>query len=317
MNGNTVPAENGIEPEVVKEELAVRNPSVPTTINELAALEEQGEDIVGTRGRIWHSLRVAAIRETNPEDYVLYRAVDAQSGEERITAYLQDSGCSRIRPLLGIDINVPLGQSEFHFERTAIKVTVKDKEGNDVEKEEFAYSVTGDGECRVTGRKVYGVVGTRYSTDSDAAAISEPLRKELRVKGNARINLDGNITRQLAGMKVIPTHELDKAWEGTGKSSKKCTWGRGFADKKGADIKGPGGIQAPICEACGANLQFHNAGSYQGRPYDAFWKCTQYQWDNAAKKTNGHTKLKAVEWEATLAKIAKDKAAERDPGQEG
>src|SRR5215475_1380387 len=91
------------EPEVVDEErgLELRRPSIPATINELAALgDKKGLAIVEARSEILHALRIASIKLTMPNDWSLFRAVDERG--ETITAFLGDQGCDRIKKLWGI-----------------------------------------------------------------------------------------------------------------------------------------------------------------------------------------------------------------------
>lgn len=300
--------------------LVPANHSIPSPIalSDLAIVTPEGEDLTPHRARVWGSARLEAIKATSPEDWVLFRAVDQQSGVERRTAYLQDSGCSRIRPILGIDIIPPDGK-EFRYTRDEDTVEETDKDGNVQKRLVYAYSVTGNGYCRYTGRSVIGVVGTRYSTDKDAAEIKDPLRRKLRVKQNARVNLDGNITRLLSGLKVVSIDELAAAWEGTTKKIEKCTWGRGFADLRGADPTGPGGIELPVCN-CGATMKYHASGTYNGRSYAAYYRCPEWRYDAKVRgDANGHEKIPATKWEKQVKdREAKEKAAsqpEPDPGQ--
>lgn len=272
---------------------------VPIDLSDLASRRQDGAAIFDSRADIWGNIRLACIRETNPEDWLLFRAVDKQSGHERITAYLQDSGCGRIRPLLGIEVRPPAGTTSFQFERT------EDQSGD------FAYSVTGDAECRLTGMKIYGIVGVRYSTDDDAKAIDDPLKKELRVKGNARASLDGRCTRALAGLNAVPIAELERAWTGTSKKIGHCTWARGFKDlPKGAELSSgtgtpkrrggpPKDIPAPTCEICGASMNFVKAGkTTSGKEFPAFWSCPKGFGGNA---THEKSTVPDSEWRDQLA----------------
>src|SRR3990167_9733075 len=192
------PRTEPIVPEVVEETRDLVRPSVPTTINELAS-HERGVAIVEQRLQIFNTMRVASIQLTMPNDWTLFKADDG-----RVSGYLGDQGCDRIKKLWGISV-INLGKME--------RIDDLEHPG------EFAYRITGDGTCGLTGEAVFGMEGVRYSTERYALEKPEGIQRTVAVQKAARANLDGGITRELAGLKSVPAEEIDSAW----KASKE-TW---------------------------------------------------------------------------------------------
>lgn len=284
-----------IEPEIVEEDRSIelRKPSIPTTINELAALDEKkGLAIVEVRSEILQALRVASIKLTMPADWTLFRVVDERG--ETITAFLGDQGCDRIKKLWGIQID-----------NIGIPERIEAKDGT------FAYRITGDGKCAVTGECVFDMEGVRYSNERYAEEKPEGIQREVAVRKAARANLDGGITRELAGLKSVPIEELDKAWEGSWRKSSMCAKGRGFGSKDqrvGAGDEKTGTIDPadiPTCDICQVKLVF------RAKANPPFWGCPTY---------TKHPKEKViVNHEDLLKQIADRKkaaAATREPGDE-
>lgn len=295
------PNTNGepIEPEVMpKDTSVVKAPGVPTTVDELAALQEEGEEIIQARVQILQTLRMASIRATSPQDWLLFKASDG-SGPDRITAYLQDQGCQRVRPLWGIDVT-PNG--DF------LKIEVG---------EEFAYSIKGDAHCSLTKRTITDVEGLRYSTDDFCKNLT-PIMKEMRVRQAARANLDGNATRNLTGLKNVPVEEIVAAWAGTNKTIALCPKGRGYgsqAERSGARPQEASHVQPgqePPCELCGGKMKFIPAGTTKtGKPYGAFWSCP----NGGEGKKHEKATISDSAWRDRLA--AQKQNGEREPGAEG
>lgn len=278
-------------PEILREETAVAR-TIPVTLDELANLpEEQGLEKVENRVKIVQALRRASIELTNPQDWLLFKSPDGA-----VTAFLQDSGCGRILPLWGIDIEPKNGFTRIDDE----------KDG------EFAYECCADGFCNATGRFVKDVTGVRYSTE-DFCKNLPPLLKDVRVKQASVANRNGNIVRALAGMKGVALEELQAVW-GTRKSIDKCSLGKGYGSK--ADRQGAGGVSAatpkdipaPICETCQKTMKFIDG---TGKNYKSFWACPDKK--KVDGKWNEHSSINDEEYRKKLAASA----AERTPGQEG
>lgn len=239
----------------------MRTPAAPVTLAEIAALGQGAKEIIEARIQVLETLRRAAIRATNPEDWLLFRSPDGL-----VIGFLQDCGCDRVRDLYGIEI----------FDVSHPERIEKPNAGD------FAYIITGSGRCSLTRQIVESIEGGRFSTD-DFCRGKTGIELELSVRKAARANLDGNVTRELAGMKSVPLGELKSAWEGTHKKHTNCRLGRGFgssASRQGADVEETPGVkssEAPKCPTCGGPTKFKPAGTTKaGKPFGAFWSCAKY-----------------------------------------
>jgi len=241
-----------------RRDLPMEHPGREVGLAELAARKGEGLAIIEARAKILETLRKAAIRATSPEDWLLFRdKVGAVIG------YLQDCGCDRVRDLYGIEVQ-NVGRPE--------KVSGEDGES-------FTYLIMGGGYCGITHQTVESIEGGRSSND-DFVRDKHGVELELAVRKAARANLDGNITRELAGLKSVPLGELNEAWKDSNKTSADCRLGRGFgsgAERQGADVQTGAGVtqsKAPKCPKCGGPMKFVKAK--EGK-YEAFWSCAKYQ----------------------------------------
>jgi hypothetical protein len=276
-----------------------RHPGIPITIGELAARKGEAVEIIDARITILETARKRAIRMTSPEDWILYKAKD-----ERITGYLQDAGCDRIRDITGIEV----------FGVSAPERLVA------ADGQSFMYVITGNGRSKLTGQVVEHMEGGRSSTD-DFCKDKTGQSLELTVRKAARANLDGNITRELAGLKSVPLDELKEAWKESTppKNWEHCHKGRGFGsqdERLGATRVGEPEVDAPTCPHCkpvnGQPVKLKYRAGKDGR--EPFYGCPNYQTHPNAKVI-----INAAEW------IAKQKAAtpavttttDREPGAEG
>ena len=275
-----------IDPEVVEDKIVeFRKPSVPVTLNDIAALKGEAQEIIEARIQVLESLRRAAIRATHPEDWLLFKAKD-----NRVTGYLQDAGADRVRDLYGIEV--------FDISRPE---KVMNLDGS------FMYLITGSGRCRFTMQTLEGVEGGRSSTD-DFCKDRKGVDLELTVRKAARANLDGNITRELAGLKSVPVEELETVWKGTNKLTKNCHYGRGFGSGKeraGARVEDESGLadqQKPKCGLCGKVMSFRPAGkTSQGKAYGAFWSCSDYEVHKKSGESQNNYSVSDEDWRKSLA----------------
>jgi hypothetical protein len=219
--------------------LALRRPDHPVTLSEIAAMRGEAVEIIEARVQVIETLRKASIRATSPEDWLLFKSPEEQGGQ--IVGYLQDAGCDRVRDLWGIEI--------FNVSKPEKVV------GNDPGV--FSYLITGSGRCKLTVQFVEMMEGGRSSTD-DFCKGKTGVDLELAVRKAARANLDGGITRELAGMKSVPVGELAEAWTGTKKTIDQCRRGRGFGTRDerlgGSSGKTPD-VEPPVCPHCGARAR--------------------------------------------------------------
>ncbi len=244
------------EDDIPQDAIALRHPGAPVTLNELAALKGEAIEVIAARVEVLKTLRVASIQSTGPEDWLLFKAPDEQGGQ--IVGYLQDCGCDRVRDLWGINV---YGIS--HPEKVV---------GNDPAI--FHYLISGSGRCNLTRQVVEEMEGGRSSTD-DFCRGKTGVELELLVRKAARANLDGNITRELAGMKSVPVAQLAEAWAGSKKSIDQCRRGRGFGtrdERVGARSDKAPDVDPPVCPHCKA------AGQYRPAKGDrtAFYGCPNY-----------------------------------------
>jgi len=235
----------------------IRSPKTPTTINELAALRGDAIEVIEARVQVIETLRRASIRATSPADWLLFKAPEEQGGQ--IVGYLQDAGADRVRDLWGIEIfNVSAPE----------KIT-----GNDPAV--FHYIIRGSGRCKLTRQVLEEVEGGRSSTD-DFCRGKVGADLELSVRKAARANLDGGITRELAGMKSVPIADIEAAWIGTPKKIADCRRGRGFGtheERLGARSAKAPDVEPPVSPHCGSVGVFREGKN--GRP--GFYGCPKYK----------------------------------------
>lgn len=309
-----------LDPETPAETaLALRRPDTPVTLSELAALKGGAIEVINARVLILETLHKASIKATSPEDWLLFKSPEEQGGQ--VTGYLQDCGGDRVRDLWGIEI-----------------YDVKDPEKIETtDPKIFHYLIRGSGTCKLTGQTIENVEGGRSSTD-DFCKGKDGIDLLLAVRKAARANLDGGITRALAGMQSVPLDELKAAWEGTTKRIENCRRGRGFGTRDervgGASAKAPD-VEPPVCPHCQSKGVYRPAKDNR----KAFYGCPKYnshpaqkfivdaeQWvkDQEKAKTapvaNGQ-----VSSAAAAGKVEKELSADdvfggrggREPGQEG
>jgi hypothetical protein len=284
-----------VEPDLVEEarEIALRRPSIPASINELAALEQnRGKAIIEQRTEILEALRSASIKLTVPRDWTLYKTLDGV-----VTGFLDDAGCDRIKKLWAIQIS-NLGP----MERIPGDGVAADGA--------YAYQITADGHSNMTGESVYGMEGVRYSNEKYAEEKPDGIQREVAVRKAARANLDGGIVRELAGMKSVPLEELEAAWNGTWKKTEHCNRGRGFGsrdERLGSGQASAHGIDPqdiPQCDLCQIPLVWRpGKGDREG-----FFGCKNWE---------KHKDTKVIVPLSKAKELAQKKHAQRDPGQDG
>ena len=235
----------------------IRHPGAPTNLNELAGRKGEAVEIIEARVQVVETLRRASIRLTSPADWLLFKAPDDQGGQ--VVGYCQDSGAERFRDLWGIDV-FDVSEPE--------KIT-----GNDAAV--FTYIVRGSGRCRITGQTLEQIEGARSSTDDFCRGVVG-VALEVLVRKAARANLDGGVTRELAGMKSVPIEEIAAAWEGTPKKIENCRHGRGFGtrdERLGARSTKAPEVDPPVCPHCQSVGVFREGKN--GRP--GFYGCPRYK----------------------------------------
>jgi len=262
-----------------------RHPAVPITLDELAAQRGVAAEIFDARMTILEVARRRGIRMTHPEDWVLFKAPDG-----RVTGYLQDCGAERARDVLSVDIY-----------NVADPVKIPSADGKS-----FMYVQRADGRSRITGQIVESMEGGRESTEDFCRGVSGAAL-ELKVRKATRANLDGNIARELMGLKNVPIGELLAAWEGTDKSTEHCRRGRGFGtqnERHGGTRENEPDVDPPTCTACApvngqpVKLKYRPASGSRA----AFFGCPNYQ-----KHPDKKIVVDAAEWIAQQQRDAKDR----------
>jgi hypothetical protein len=244
------------EPELIDDAraLALRNPSTPVSLIDLASRKGEAVEIIDARVQVLETARRAAIRMTHPEDWVLFKTKD-----DRVTGYLQDAGCERVRAIFGISI--------FDVKEPE-KVTSSDGSS-------FAIIVRGRGSSGLTQDELEMVEGIRESTE-DFCKDLKGIKQELRVRQAARANLDGRVVRELTGLGSVPVEELGRAWQGTEKKIEHCRKGRGFGsqdERLGGAKEGVPDVAPPECPVCKIPLVYRAGKGDRG----GFYGCRQYE----------------------------------------
>ena len=266
-----------ITPEVVSVPATIEK-KLPIAISELAIMkDEEGIQVIENRFKAVLNLRMHSIALTWPSDWNLYR-----TQEGVVTGYCSDAGCKKFWQLWDIAI-----YPKFGFE------TVRD----DDNPRNYAVMIRGDGYSDVTKTDVYDVFGTAFSEDEFFRGLS-PLFKRVRMQQKAIANRDGNIIRNLTGMKIVPIELIESVWLGSGKDIRNCNYARGFGtrvERLGAQIQQEDSIPPEMEPTCskhkGMKMRFYPAGKSRtsGRPYAAFWSCSV----QGCKETKRHSEVLA------------------------
>ena len=285
-----------IEPELVEEEQALdlRRPDAPMTVEEIAALgEEQALAIINSRVQIIRTLRAESIRQTRPQDWLLFK--DINTG--RVIGYLQDAGCQRIAPLWGVEVR---------------NITSPKRE-NSEDGKSYAFTIMGDGFCSITQRSLLNIEGTRYSTEKYAEQHPEGIQREMAVKKAARANLEGTIVRGLTGLKNVPLQDLITA-SGIEKFEAMAAKGRGYGSQEqraGSGASTEHGIDPadfPECDICRIPLLWRSGKDGK----DGFFGCKNWESHKETKVIVPLAKAKEM-----IENKRKPKATSREPGAEG
>ena len=252
-----------VDGEVIENDVqALIHPAAPATLEQIAALGDGAKEIIRARIQVIQTIRKASIQTTMPEDWLLFHAVDRRTGQERTTAYLQDAGCDRVAPLWGIEV--------FGIEKPE-RIMANDGTAN------FMYLIRGSGRCSITGQTVEQMEGGRSSSD-DFCKGETGTALELKVRKAARANLDGNIVRELTGLKSVPLNELQAAWEGSSKDWNRCVKARGYGSGKpeaAGNVASVSTGPVPDCPVCGGPMWDNRKDKASGRssPKSPDFKC--------------------------------------------
>jgi hypothetical protein len=272
------------------------------TVNALALKPgTQGLEALKTRTEIVRTLREHSIAMTDPQDWTLFKKPESQGG--LITAFLEDKGCQRIKPLWGIDV-VPQGwpeNSKFAVEKLDIG-------------DEFLITVTGDSYCKLTDSWVRGVEGSRGS-DEDFAKQQTGTRRLAHVRKAAFANLDGGCVRKQTGLSGVALQELVRAWKPLGKDWNQCNKGRGFGGAEKNYGTGDTGAE-PKCPKCQGPMKLITPKP--GASWSAFWGCKKGKDEckGSVQDADWQKVLAARKADAPEAAQSTQEPAGREPGDD-
>lgn len=304
------------EPPEVSRALALRDPRVPASLDDLAALRGEAVAVMEARATVLETARKRGIRLTSPEDWLLFKNVKG-----RVTAYLSDAGAARARDLLGVeifDVNEPQ------------QIMAADGQS-------FIYVQTASGRSKLTGQVVEAVIGGRSSTE-DFCKSETGAALDLKVKKACRANVNGRIVRELLGLQNVTIDALREAWTGTSKDPAHCNEGRGYGtaeERLGATREGVPDIPPPTCPVCktpdGTPLPLLYRAGKNGK--SAFYGCRNYathpqqkviidvaEWTQKASVAKEAATKEAAEIEDARrqdAETVRRENGRREPGQEG
>jgi hypothetical protein len=200
----------------------------------MAALRGDATAVLDARITVLETARKRALRMIAPQDVNLYR-----DREGTTTGYISDAGMQRVRDVLGVEVyNVT----------TPEKVALGDGS--------FMYIQSASGRSKLTTQVVEDVEGGRSSSEDfckDAREANRFAELELLVRKATRANVNGNVCRELMGLKNVPLQELQDAWAGTNKDWTQCRKARGFgsqAERLGATKAGVPDVPPPTCPVC-------------------------------------------------------------------
>lgn len=170
------------------------------------------------------SVRAAAVRSTEPADWVLMKPPNGEA-----LGLLKSAGCLKVRPLLGIVIEKAEGWKSLEpvreeddkgvvSYRLRARVSSRLMGGDPIEVESSRNGLEG-----FTGRRV-DEYGNFVKKDGQAY--------EPDLKNSCSTGLQAKAIRSLFGLQSVPVSYLDACWKGTAKKGENCTKGSGFGSSK-------------------------------------------------------------------------------------
>ena len=152
-----------------------------------------------TLSEVLARMRLVAIKQTYPSDWVIHTTTDRATGEVTMQiGYLQDSGAERAGKVFGIECGqVDERREDFGEDGT------------------FAYHLRAPAWAKITGEHIDEVIGSRWSGD---LFFQRGLDKEAGERVNpvdvnkaAYANLHGRAVRALSGLSAVPLDILKSA----------------------------------------------------------------------------------------------------------
>lgn len=196
---------------------ALATPEEAPPVAALAMLEN-ALAITERMAQVVSSLRVAAIKMTDPVDWVLSR--DKQKNE---LAMLTASGAQKVASLYGILLEPLAGETSL--EPTRVQLNGK-----------LAFNLKCRAHSRLLGRWIE-IEATRRE-DEEFTGRETDEKGDLKFNGGHTFEPDlkksvrtlaiTSAVRELVGLKNVSRQELDASWQGTTKSTERCRFGHGY-----------------------------------------------------------------------------------------
>lgn len=151
-----------------------------------------------TLSQVLERMRLVAIQQTYPTDWVIHTTTDRQTGEViKQVGYLQDSGAERAGKVFGIEVGqVAVERENFPDDGT------------------FAYHLTGPAWSKITGEHIDRCEGSRWSGQKffqNRLEDDDDRVNPVDVRKAAYANLHGRAVRALTGLSAVPLDSLKKA----------------------------------------------------------------------------------------------------------
>lgn len=200
---------------------------------------EHGLKIMERRAQILDEIRRAALRITDPRDWV--QAKGKHDEEAAAVCLLTNSGARKIAPYYGITVhNVrpvsPQGVPEPHQE--------KGEEG------EVMFTLWGDVFVGLTREEALGIKASRATSEQfigrGGLDTTTALVAKSDITNACYTLLFSKAVRIGAGMKNVPVRELAEAWKGSDKKVEQIPRGSGFgsSSQRGASAVASGDVKA-------------------------------------------------------------------------
>lgn len=192
------------------------------------AMLENALAITERMAQVVSSLRIAAIKMTDPVDWVLSR--DKQGNE---LAMLTASGAQKVASLYGIQLHPLEGETSLEPSRGQLNG-------------KLAFTLKCQAHSRLLGRSIE-VEATRRE-DEEFTGRETDEKGELKFKGGHTFEPDlkksvrtlaiTTSVRELVGLKNVSRQELDACWLGTTKTTERCRFGHGYGTSQDRSAAG-------------------------------------------------------------------------------
>lgn len=160
---------------------------------------------VDAMAKMLERLRLTAIQQTYPTDWVIHTTRDADGNVTKQVGYLQDSGAERAGKVFGILIGSP------------------EIERDDLPDGTYIYKLQAEALSQVTHERIEHCLGSRWSGDTFFARQVKDEDDKVDptdVMKAAYANLHGRAVRALAGLSAVPLDALEAA----GINTRGCTF---------------------------------------------------------------------------------------------